>query len=266
MNTTNVFLVVAGELCLFLAVATLILALRNRSLRRLVNQLQGKAKQLLKDAKKAKEEARQALKAAKDAQPISYLERIDEQITQTQQHHINEGAEQDISLDLSPDTAPNLRAAAIRYATLITEKDAFQQTIDTDQPDWDVIQQRYEQLWSFYEDVGNNREKANADEESPAHSNGAELRQLRELTEEQQEAIEKLQRQLNAAKTKEELQLFISSLQAELTKQQRFAQESETCIKLLEDELGTVNRENEALALKIKQLLAEKADLHTSTD
>ncbi|MFT7558687.1 MAG: hypothetical protein ACI93R_000586 [Flavobacteriales bacterium] len=88
-----------------------------------------------------------------------------------------------------------------------------------------------------------------------------ELKRLREVAADQHKIIENLQRKLNDASSDEERAHVVSGLQGELQKQLRFAQESETCIQLLEDELTTTNTELDQLRSRSGKMQQVKTDL-----
>ena len=64
-----------------------------------------------------------------------------------------------------------------------------------------------------------------------------ELKQLRSVAADQHRIIAELQRKLTTTTTSEEKVNMVAELNEQLTRQSRFVQESETCMKLLEDEL-----------------------------
>lgn len=78
-----------------------------------------------------------------------------------------------------------------------------------------------------------------------------EILKLRNVAADQHRVINQLQRKLVEAKTSEEKEIVIQELQQQLQRQTRFVQESETCVQLLEDELGKIQ---EQLSLKEKAL------------
>ncbi len=145
LGMNNFLLILSVETiaaCLF---AMAILVLKNRKLRRGLTKLQGKIKDLRKQAAKT-----QAPAAAAPTEPkISYSQYLDEQIEHTKAHHHELGSRQDIALDLDPDAPLTRRVAAIRHAVLIAEKEA---TANLEQINWDFLTSRYQQLLSYTED------------------------------------------------------------------------------------------------------------------
>jgi len=98
-----------------------------------------------------------------------------------------------------------------------------------------------------------------------------EIKRLRDVAADQHKIITQLQTQLLSANSKEEKVRVVEHLQTELHKQSRFLQESETCIKLMEDELATSKAEVKYLLERLEQMqrlrdelsqLHETANLH----
>ncbi len=88
-----------------------------------------------------------------------------------------------------------------------------------------------------------------------------EIRRLRTMAADQHKIITELQSKLQSAATKEEKEQVVEHLQTELQKQARFLQESETCIKLMEDELANSKQEMKQLVDRLGQLPQLKAEL-----
>jgi len=74
-----------------------------------------------------------------------------------------------------------------------------------------------------------------------------ELKQLRSVAADQHKIIAELQRKLTTTTSSEEKANMVAELSEQLTRQARFVQESETCMKLLEDELDRSMQEASAL-------------------
>lgn len=79
----------------------------------------------------------------------------------------------------------------------------------------------------------------------------AEIYKLRTVAADQHRIINQLQRKLEQAITAEDKAVVITELQQQLQRQTRFVQESETCVKLLEEELSVatekVNKQQQQL-------------------
>lgn len=84
--------------------------------------------------------------------------------------------------------------------------------------------------------------------------NHNELQHLRAVAAEQHRIIAELEQKLKEASSEEEREQIVSQLQGELKKQLRFAQESETCIQLLEDELTNTQKELDKMRLKLSKV------------
>ena len=88
-----------------------------------------------------------------------------------------------------------------------------------------------------------------------------ELKHLRSVAAEQHKIITQLQAKLENAKTDEDRNILVDGLKDELNKQQRFVQESETCIQLMEEELHTANKEITQLKDRLRTLPNIKTQL-----
>lgn len=81
-----------------------------------------------------------------------------------------------------------------------------------------------------------------------------EIIRLRNVTVDQHRTINELQEKLSRATNEEQRANVIKDLQTELQKQSRYMQESETCIKLMEEELRNANKEIEQLRVRAAQV------------
>lgn len=88
-----------------------------------------------------------------------------------------------------------------------------------------------------------------------------ELQRLRTVTADQHRIIQKLQGKLSSASSNEEKTTLINELQGELQKRVRYLQESETCVKLMEDELASANKQLHRLRNKASQVAELKMAL-----
>ncbi|WP_096087611.1 hypothetical protein [Agaribacterium haliotis] len=121
--------------------------MQNRSLRKLVKQLRSKAQDLLQDLKVAKTQNTKSPSKEKN-----YHDYIEQQLQSTRKHHRSLDPSQDIALDLSLDSPLPRRAAALRNAVLLAEKEALDTSGDS--TSWPALRERYQQIFSFYEDYG----------------------------------------------------------------------------------------------------------------
>lgn len=358
MNSSNMMLIVTAEIALLLLIVCIVLALQNRSLRRLIAQMRAKGQDLLKELKQAKLDLQNAQQQEpppaededEDDSATSYLAFIEQQIETTRDHHKTLKSGQDIVLDIAPEAPLAHRTPALRHAMLLAEKNALGLGKTREVLNWEELGKRYETIFSFYEDFPednsgdsaeleliqtelknaqkriSNLEKfkklyfelekkweeskqeaqscfeelssmtaglengeavqsalvnyhqsyndfaglidSGIDGAAAAASNttsealdaSAEVKQLRAVAADQHRIIEGLQKQLMSASTDEERNNVVDSLQSELQKQMRFAQESEACIQLLEDELSTAHSEIGAMRAKLSTLPEIKTD------
>jgi len=100
----------------------------------------------------------------------------------------------------------------------------------------------------------------------PDSDNHKELQRLRTVAADQHRIITELERKLKGAKSSEEREEIVSTLQGELKKHLRYAQESETCIQLLEDELTNTHKELEKMRRSMNKVIQLKTDLKTLRD
>ncbi len=155
----NVVLIAAVEITVVLFVICLILVHQNRSLRSLTKRLKGRLEQIITDLKKSSSSAPPAassLAPLADAKAESYANQISNQIDITRDHHESLNPPQDIILDLAPESPISRRAAALRYVVLLAEKEAV--VAKENNPDWGKLCQKYEQIFSFYEDYQDNED------------------------------------------------------------------------------------------------------------
>lgn len=89
----------------------------------------------------------------------------------------------------------------------------------------------------------------------------AEIQRLKQVAMEQHQLIHELQQKLHETNTQEKNEPIVSDLKEQLTKQERFLSEAETCVQLMEDELHVANTELNSLRPKIAGLLHMKAEL-----
>lgn len=129
-----------------------------------------------------------------------------------------------------------------------------------------------EQYHASYAEIGVNIEHgvqdatAAANPEAPASGHLHELRRLRTVAAEQHQIISELQSQLNSGTNSEQQLVVVEDLKTELTKQSRYLQESETCIRLIEDELATANRELEQIRKRANQAAELKVQVKELQD
>jgi hypothetical protein len=82
----------------------------------------------------------------------------------------------------------------------------------------------------------------------------AELGELRRMAAEQHRIIDHLKAQINQATNDNQKVTLIRELEKQLERQQRFLRESESCVKLMEDELSLVHKELQTFKAKVKDV------------
>jgi len=160
-----------------LIAACIFLLLHTRGLKALIKKLQQKLEDLVTDLRNTKASYQEAQQAAIAAS--SYKKQINDQLLLTRVYHETLDANQDIALDLSPDAPIERQVAAFRHALLIAEKEALHASED-DSPNWDVLQQRMNQLMQFYQGVTPNSRGDNAAAVAQLDAMHAEMDALQE--------------------------------------------------------------------------------------
>ncbi len=157
MDPSNWVLIAAIEVSVVSLLLCGFLFYRNRSLRNLVTLMQGKIEKLLTDVKSGK--------AKSEYIPGDYADLIEAQIAATRTFHDTLDSDKDIVLDIDPETPFPRRTAALRYALLMTEKEALG-AAESEAPDWEAITAKYQQIFTFYEDfdIDTTDEPQNEDE------------------------------------------------------------------------------------------------------
>jgi DNA repair exonuclease SbcCD ATPase subunit len=144
MGATQFILILVAEVLAVSLFVAAVLLLRNRKLRRLVNKLQERVRELSAQLKKTRQAP-----PPPAAREESYNDKLNRQIELTKDYHHSLGTRQEIALDLDPDSPLPRRTAALRHVFLIAEKEA---TARTDTVNWDFLASRYRQLLTFHQD------------------------------------------------------------------------------------------------------------------
>ncbi len=153
MQFDNIALIAILEGAAVLLVFCVILLVQNRSLRGLVKKLQARLAQMVEDLKRAKAAPPKPATPEKAITCKSFLDYVDEHIDITRDHHSSLDPDRDIVLDLAPDTDLPRRAASLRYAMLLAEKEAIQSAMDqSENINWSLLRAKYQQIFDFYED------------------------------------------------------------------------------------------------------------------
>ncbi len=358
MQFDNVMLIASAEVIAVLLIFCGILFYQNRALRKRIAKFKGRMEQLVVELRAAKKVPSPTPQAAEPEPPQNkFKDHLNDQLSLTKEHHASLKSSQDIVLDLSPETELPQRAAALRYAMLLAEKEAWANVEEGQPPKWEVLKFKYEQIFSFYEDylpepeAGSNDEAEALHQEllnakkrinnlekfkalffdleekweaskqtaqthydnlsqmaekvddrdafetalnnyhsaygdvsklieggvegtdilggpdaAPDQKTAGELRHLRAVAADQHRIITGLQEKLKNAKNEEDREQIVNNLQEELDKQQRFVQESETCIQLMEDELKATNKELTQLKDRLKTLPSLKTQLQEAKE
>lgn len=120
----------------------------------------------------------------------------------------------------------------------------------------DNYQQSYSEVNNLIQQGG----PAAADSPAEPTSQLKEIQRLRSVAADQHRIIQQLQGKLSSTSSSEEKTILVNQLQGALQKQARFLQESETCVRLMEDELANANRQIEQL----RERAAEASELKMS--
>ncbi len=157
MQLDNIALIAAAEVAAVLLIFCIILLFQNRSLRKLVKKLQSRMTELVDDLKTSRRSPPppdNAEQSSPQAVCKNFLDHVNDQIEATREHHSSLSPDRDIVLDLAPDTELPRRAAALRYAMLLAEKEALMSVLEYEDEDfnWTLIRGKYQQIFDFYED------------------------------------------------------------------------------------------------------------------
>lgn len=164
MLTSNVAILAAAEIALLFLVISIVLLIKNRALRKLVSKLQARLEQIVEDLKVARALKKEPVPTAPT---ITYATHIEKQLNFTKEYHEDQKPSQDISLDIDPTIPLPRRAAALRHAILLAEKESSANT-PNNLPNWDTLNKRYEAIFSFYDDYSTPSEETGGQEEIDA--------------------------------------------------------------------------------------------------
>jgi hypothetical protein len=366
MQVSNWIIFGTAEVFAVLLAVCVFLLFHTRGLKGMVLRLQDRIQGLVADLKKAKAEI---LKAQKQSDPREiYISQLDQLIDQTREFHGTLNPDRDIALDLSNDSPIPRQVAALRFAALVSEKEAVMAS-STTTPNWSTLEDKFTQLINFfrsqaaptqtdnedtsalkqelentlqrvenlekfkklffqmedqwrdakkladeyyeqlsnisvdagqkesfdnllsnynnvYDQIGQSIQAGSSSSQSPASNSDTsreipqtrtitntveitktdtrtqnELRQLRNVAEEQHRLINELQTRLKSANTQAEKDAVIKDLQEQLERQIRFVQESETCIQLLENEITQSNAQLQAVNQDKDELSEQLAEI-----
>ena len=270
MEESRWILLAGLEFGLLLFIACLFLLFHVRSLRMLVAALEAKVMSLRKVLRVSRSEARETRSelAAMRRDSRDFAGHLEQQIAATRERHLGLQPDRDIVLDIAADAPRERQALALRHALLIAEKAAWEAS-DDDGFAWAVLDTRLGAIIDFYQrrgpapaadtvaavgDAKSTAAVANGATASgsPTGDGGVELpvvalqrvivnqdevNRLRNMAVDQHKVILQLKKQLAEAQSIEQKDAAIAELQTQLDRQARFLQESDTCIRLLEEEL-----------------------------
>ena len=120
--------------------------------------------------------------------------------------------------------------------------------------DFTHLLQSYHEVHSGISDLLEREEAAELAAIDTSDGGLEEITHLRAIAAEQNRVIEELQQQLTLAKANDSMKDLVNNMEVELKKQARFMQESETCIKLMEEELISANKELASMTVKVQQM------------
>lgn len=147
MQVSNWVIFGAAEVFAVLVIVCVFLLFHTRSLKGLVTRLQDKIQSLVNDLKQAKADI---IKAQAQSDPRgAYIAQLDKLIDQTRDFHSGLNPDRDIALDLSNDSPLPRQVAALRFAALVSEKEAVLSSDDST-PNWVTLEDKFTQLVNFF--------------------------------------------------------------------------------------------------------------------
>lgn len=147
MQVSNWIIFGAAEIFAVLVIVCVFLLFHTRGLKGLVRRLQDKIQDLVADLKQAKADVKKA-QAQSDPRE-AYIAQLDHLIDQTRDFHSGLNPDRDIALDLSNDSPLPRQVAALRFAALVSEKEAVLAS-ETSTPNWVTLEDKFTQLVNFF--------------------------------------------------------------------------------------------------------------------
>lgn len=183
MQVSNWIIFGAAEVMALLILICGFLLIHARGLKKLIGRLQNKAQSLAKDLRKTK----QAYKEMEQSIPeiTSYTDTLELQLEGNREYHQSLNPDQDIALDLNPQSPMPRQLASLRHAFLITEKEAALSSEIEDRPNWKVIETKLSSLMAFFKTAAPSNEV-----EIDSH----EIETLRATLADSQQRIENLEK------------------------------------------------------------------------
>ena len=144
----NWLMIGSAQIFALILLVAIFLLIHTNNLKKAIGKLQDKIKTLVFDLKKTK-------KAFNEMQDLineesSYAELLDEQLAQTREYHLSLNPDQDIILDLDPNSPMPRQIASLRHAFLISEKEAALSGEDPESTNWLVIQSKLASIIGFF--------------------------------------------------------------------------------------------------------------------
>lgn len=183
---SNMLLYAVSEVAVLLLCICIYLLFHLKSLKKLVAQLEEKILTLRETITATKKKAQSLIAEARDAGVSTYVDFIETQLSNTRDYHQMQSPDRDIVLDLDVEVELERQVAALRNAFLVSEKEASYAG-DEDNPSWDVLKAKLEQLINFYQHAFNSDSVVG---EGAGEVDEAALAQL-------QTELEQLQEELN---------------------------------------------------------------------
>lgn len=148
MMLPNWLMIGSAQIFVLILLVAIFLLIHTSNLKKVVGKLQDKIKTLVFDLKKTKK----AFNEMQDliTEEASYAELLDEQLAQTREYHLSLNPDQDIILDLDPNSPMPRQIASLRHAFLISEKEAAISGEDSYSTNWLVIQSKLASIIGFF--------------------------------------------------------------------------------------------------------------------
>lgn len=174
---SSMLLYAIGEVALLLLCICIYLLFHINGLKKLIKKLEEKILALRDTITTTKSNAKSLIKEAKESGVTSYLEFIEQQLGKTREYHQSLSPDRDIVLDLDVEVELERQIAALRNAFLVSEKEATYAG-DEENPSWDVLKVKLEQLINFYQHA------FKSDESAAGGSSGIDETEFEQLQEE----------------------------------------------------------------------------------
>lgn len=178
MTATEWALIILAELAVLL-LALLLFALWDRRRRQSqMATLVERVQTLRGQVKQARVQVAQLQQQVHNAASLQrYDDWLDQRLQETREHHAGLGPDRDIALDLGDEASQQRRAAALRHAFLVAEKQACQE----EQTDWSVLAERLQQMIEFLQEQAVEVLPGHIVEDEPADTDASDSTELETL-------------------------------------------------------------------------------------